>query len=281
MNPTASQLNRFLISPQYSIYYRRLKKIQWTNAARAEYGLLYLLRGRLKFVRGQNSGELSQDQALLIEPSVNVSATGQAVETLLLTLSPAFVTDHAARMRLIGPEATVSFPQMVVEGDYRLGQLAHELALELGEDRPGSEIVILASVQQIMVELLRHYSNMRRSPELELSRVGLIDRRIRRSVELMHLQLDHDLSLKAIAAASYLSPFHFARLFKKLTGATPRAYLAGIRTTRAQSLLADAGLSITEVSSRVGYSSPSHFTKAFREATGVTPRAFRKALVSR
>ena len=66
--------------------------------------------------------------------------------------------------------------------------------------------------------------------ELELSRVGLIDRRIRRSVELMHAQLDQDLSLKEIAAASYLSPFHFVRVFKKLTGTTPHAYLAGIRT---------------------------------------------------
>jgi hypothetical protein len=42
----------------------------------------------------------------------------------------------------------------------------------------------------------RQYSIRRRSDELELSRVGLIDRRIRRSVELMHAQLDQDLSLK-------------------------------------------------------------------------------------
>ena len=217
----------------------------------------------------------------MIEPFVDARAAGQPVELLLLTFSPAFVTDHAVRMRLIGPEATVAFPHWLVKRDERLGQWAQHLVSELAEERPGREIVILASVQQIIVQLLRHYSNMRRSPELELSRVGLIDRRIRRSVELMHAQLGYDLPLKTIAAASYLSPFHFARLFKKLTGSTPHAYLAGIRTTRAQSLLADAGLSVTEISSRVGYSSSSHFTKAFRETTGLTPRAFRKALVSR
>ena len=138
-----------------------------------------------------------------------------------------------------------------------------------------------ALVEQLLVHVLRNYSTPRLSEELELSRVGLVDRRIRRSVELMHTQLDQDLTLRALAAASYLSPFHFARLFKKLTGSTPHNYLAGIRATRAQLLLADTELSVTEVGAQVGYLSASHFTKAFRLATGTTPREFRKGLISR
>jgi AraC family transcriptional regulator len=96
----------------------------------------------------------------------------------------------------------------------------------------------------------------------------------------MYTQLDQDLSLKDVAAASYLSPFHFARLFKKITGSTPHNYLAGIRSARAQQLLAESDLSITEIAARVGYLSASHFTKAFRQAIGTTPRAFRKALIN-
>ncbi|HEX5884541.1 MAG TPA: helix-turn-helix domain-containing protein, partial [Pyrinomonadaceae bacterium] len=137
-----------------------------------------------------------------------------------------------------------------------------------------------ALVEQVLVHILRNYSQPRLSDQLELSRVGLVDRRIRRSVELMYTQLDQELTLKAIAAASYLSPFHFARLFKKLTGSTPHNYLAGIRAARAQLLLAETELSVTEIGARVGYLSASHFTKAFRIATGTTPREFRKALIS-
>ena len=136
-----------------------------------------------------------------------------------------------------------------------------------------------ALVEQVLVHVLRNYSQPRLSDQLELSRVGLVDRRIRRSVELMHTQLDQDLTLKALAAASYLSPFHFARLFKKLTGSTPHSYLAGIRATRAQLLLAGTELSVTEVGAQVGYLSASHFTKAFRLATSTTPREFRKGLI--
>jgi AraC family transcriptional regulator len=134
-------------------------------------------------------------------------------------------------------------------------------------------------VEQLTLHLLRHYANLRRAPDVELSRVGLVDRRIRRAVELMHARLADDLTLEEMAAAAYLSPFHFARLFKKLTGATPHAYLSGLRLARAQSLLAETDFSVTEIALKVGYDSPSHFTKAFRQAAGLTPREFRAALV--
>lgn len=280
MSASPPLLNRFFISPQYSLYYRRVKKLDWATETRPDYAVLLLLGGQLTFRIGEKSSTILQDQALLLSPSASVSVAGQAVEILLLTLAPAFVIDHAVRMGLVGPGAAVAFRVDLIEQDARLTQLARNLATELRDENPGREIVLAALIEQVVVQLLRRYSNMRRSDELELSRVGLIDRRIRRSVELMHAQLDQDLSLKEIAAASYLSPFHFVRVFKKLTGTTPHAYLASIRTTRAQLWLAEPGLSVTEISSRVGYSSPSHFTKAFRQATGLTPREFRKALVS-
>ncbi|MBA2525170.1 MAG: helix-turn-helix transcriptional regulator [Pyrinomonadaceae bacterium] len=280
MSPSPPPVNRFLISPQYSLYYRRVKKLDRAHEANSDYAVILVLDGRLKFRAEEKIGWMLPDQALLLSPSIGATLTGQSVELLQLTIAPALVVEHAVRMHLIGPGTAVAFRSGLVEHDERLAQLARSLTIELRDEKPGREIVLGALVDQIVVHLLRHYSNIRRSEELELSRVGLIDRRIRRSVELMHAQLEQDLSLKEIAAASYLSPFHFVRVFKKLTGTTPHAYLANIRTTRAQLLLAEPNLSVTEISSRVGYSSPSHFTKAFRQATGLTPRAFRKALIS-
>ncbi len=280
MSPSPPPVNRFFISPQYSLFYRRVKQLDGAHQARSDYAVILVLDGRLKFRIGEKSGSMLPDQALLLSPSIGGSLAGQSVELLQLTLTPALVVDHAVRMHLTGPGTAVAFRLDLVEHDERLAQLARSMTTELTDEKPGREIVLDALVEQVVVHLLRHYSNIRRSEELELSRVGLIDRRIRRSVELMHAQLEQDLSLKEIAAASYLSPFHFVRVFKKLTGTTPHAYLASIRTSRAQLLLAEPNLSVTEISSRVGYSSPSHFTKAFRQATGLNPRAFRKALIS-
>ncbi len=275
------QLDRFFVDPRYSIYYRRVNRLRWNNEVSSDYGVLFLLNGQLKYDIGAEAGEIRSGGSLLLEPSQTASASGRSAEFLSLILSSSLVMDCAVRMRLVGSGAAIAFQRRLIEQDEDFLHLASSLAAELSAEDAGREIFIAALIEQIIVHLLRHYSNMRRSDELELSRVGLIDRRIRRAVELMHARLDDDLSLKEIAAASYLSPFHFSRLFKKLTGATPHAYLAGQRVARARLLLAETDLSVTQISSRVGYTSPSHFTKAFRQATGLTPRAFRAALVSR
>lgn len=280
VSPSAPQSNRFLVGPEYSLYYRHQKKFDWNTPARAHYEVIFLFRGSIALVSSEASTVAFKGQSLLLTPSSECTLTGKAVEYLQLSLTPLFVSDHAVRMQLLSTGALVVFAQTLVADDEKLQDWGRWLAAELSEDRPGGEIVIGALVEQVLVHLLRHHASIRRTHHLEFSRAGLVDRRIRRSVELMHAQLAAELSLKEIAAASYLSPFHFARVFKKLTGTTPHAYLAGIRTDRAKLLLANRELSVAEIGARVGYASPSHFTKAFRQATGLSPRAFRNALVS-
>lgn len=281
MTRPLAQLNRFFVSPEYSIYYRRAKQLLWQNQATSGYSLLTTFNGQLNYTVNSKSAALGKSQSVVLEPNTNVTAKGHQVELLFLTFSASLVIQHATTMRLIPPKAIATFTSEHVQKDQKLDRLLTEFVAELTGERPGKEIVMHALVEQTLVHILRNYSTPRLSEELELSRVGLVDRRIRRSVELMHTQFDQDLTLRALAAASYLSPFHFARLFKKLTGASPHNYLAGIRATRAQLLLAQTDLSVTEIGARVGYLSGSHFTKAFRLATGATPREFRNGLISR
>jgi AraC family transcriptional regulator len=281
MNQSLPAVNRFFLRPQYSIYYRRLRRFLWFADGVSDYGVFFLLDGQVTYEIETVTETLGNHQALLFAPGRTVKATGHNVESLLVTFSPAFIVDYVIRARLASRGSAPTFTSSAISQDKRLSQLLTDLADELAHEEVGKEIVIAALTEQVAVHLLRRHSKMRRSDELELSRVGLIDRRIRRAVEFMQTHLDQDLPLKAIAAASYLSPYHFARLFKKLTGTSPHAYLASLRSAAARSLLAETDLSVTAISSRVGYASSSHFTKAFRQATGLTPRDFRSALVSR
>jgi len=279
MTRSLAQLNRFFVSNDFSVSYRRAKQLQWQFHATAGYSLLIALSGQLVYELDGKSFELRSPQFVLFEPNAGVSANAQHAELLCLTFSASLVMQHAAAMQLIPPKSTVTFEREHFSDDQKLDGLFAEFVDELTGQQPGKEIVMHALIEQVVVHVLRNYAQPRRSEELELSRAGLVDRRIRRSVELMYTQLDQDLTLKALAAASYLSPFHFARLFKKLTGSTPHNYLAAIRAARAQLLLAETGLSVSEIGARVGYLSGSHFTKAFRIATGTTPREFRKGLI--
>lgn len=272
-------LNRFLVCPDYSAYYRRAKHFEWESTPGSDYLLVTPLSGHLEYTTDSERGHLDSSRVVIVNPYTPLSVSANAVDLLQLTISSALLIQLAISMNSIPPKSTIAFPPQPLTNDDSLNRLLLGLKKELLADEPGREIVMRALVEQTLVQVLRQHSVARRSDELEISRVGLIDRRIRKSIELMHSQLDQNLSLKDLAAASYLSPFHFARLFKKITGVTPHNYLAAIRTQKAQLLLADHSLSVNAIAAKVGYLSSSHFTKAFRTATGTTPREFRKALI--
>jgi AraC family transcriptional regulator len=87
---------------------------------------------------------------------------------------------------------------------------------------------------------------------------------------------EEDLRLSGIAAAAISSPFHFARLFRQIAGVPPGHFLTAVRMQAAKRLLAETGLSVTNVCLEVGYSSIGTFTRRFTELVGVGPRAFRR-----
>jgi AraC-like DNA-binding protein len=101
--------------------------------------------------------------------------------------------------------------------------------------------------------------------------------RLRRVTEYVQQNLEKDLTLAELAGVVYMSPFHFARLFKGSTGVPPHRFVVRQRISRARSCLAMEGQSIAQISRIVGYRTPSHFITVFRRTLGVTPGAYRAA----
>jgi AraC family transcriptional regulator len=101
--------------------------------------------------------------------------------------------------------------------------------------------------------------------------------RLRRTTEHIQAHLDQDLTLARLGAVVYMSPYHFARLFKRSTGLPPHRFVVRARIDRAATLLAAPGPSIAQISRGVGFRTASHFSTVFRRIMGVTPRAYRAA----
>ncbi len=265
--------NRLLIEASFSVEHRIVARSELDLPAQPDFLLLYVLKSQLPNLKSGTSLPANPNQ------TARLAFDRRKKELLLVRLSPKLLIETAARLRLYQTGSNLLFrlPLEPIE-DARLNLALESIAAELGTGSAGWKEVIRSLVNQLAVYLLREHINVKRSDEIELSRVGMVDRRLRRAIEFMHDNCGQELSLSEIAAAAYLSEFHFARLFKKITGATPHAYLASLRIERARRLLAESDLSIVEVGAMVGYASQSHFTKIFREATGMTPRAFRQAL---
>ena len=108
---------------------------------------------------------------------------------------------------------------------------------------------------------------------------GLPAHKLQRVYALVDSHLGEAMHVRVLAQAVNLSPFHFARMFKKSTGRSPHAYITHRRMERARQLLCDEELSILEVGTLCGYQTQAHFTDVFRKHVGVTPGRYRRLRV--
>jgi len=82
-------------------------------------------------------------------------------------------------------------------------------------------------------------------------------------------------TLKELAASVALSPSYFHRLFKAVTGLTPKAYGTAHRTRLVRAELANPQTSITEAIYGAGFNSNSRFYEGSKDMLGMTPTAYK------
>ncbi len=82
-------------------------------------------------------------------------------------------------------------------------------------------------------------------------------------------------TLAELAARAGLSPHHLHRVFRRLTGLTPRDYAAAQQAQRVRSALAEPAVSVTDAIHAAGYGSSSRFYERSDAVLGMTPTRFR------
>ncbi|MBO5032513.1 MAG: response regulator [Lachnospiraceae bacterium] len=90
----------------------------------------------------------------------------------------------------------------------------------------------------------------------------------------MHYQ--EDLTLNTLADLVYLNPNYLSNVFAQITGCTLNKYIKQIRMEKAQELLLNTNMKVTDISQAVGYPNTSYFCKSFQKLFGTTPERFRQ-----
>jgi len=85
---------------------------------------------------------------------------------------------------------------------------------------------------------------------------------------------DDMLTLDALASAVGVSPYHFHRMFKQITGLTPRAYAVAHRAARVREELGRCP-SVTDAIAEAGFNSSSRFYEKSDAVLGMTPTRYR------
>jgi AraC family transcriptional regulator len=95
-------------------------------------------------------------------------------------------------------------------------------------------------------------------------------------VAVMRERLTEPWTLEEVSRVAHMSPFHFSRVFRRVTGVPPFKFLAALRMQRAKRLLLTTDLRVTDVCLEVGYRSLGTFTTHFRQLVGIGPNQLRR-----
>jgi AraC family transcriptional regulator len=190
-------------------------------------------------------------------------------ETLLLQMSPDYFREKARAA--LGDEVPGLIARYACLDPF-IREVGKALQDELRHD-PRPNAAFLEPLAAVMaVHLARHYGATAWNVA---SPAGLPHHKLKQVQSFVDEHIAESVHVDQLAAAVHMSPFHFARMFKKTTGQPPHMYEVIQRVERAKSLLSDSELPLIDVAVQAGFRTQGHFTGVFRRYTGFTPRAFR------
>jgi AraC family transcriptional regulator len=145
-------------------------------------------------------------------------------------------------------------------------------------------LTVLASFMQQVCETLETNTRQLRTwldtPSSKARRAhlrgGLSPAALRRVQLFVDGNLGKAMRLHDLAARAALSPYHFARAFKRSAGITPRSYVEERRIEAAKRLLSESTQPLAQVAIDVGFGTQSRLTSTFKRKTGFTPGEFRR-----
>ncbi|MEM1280958.1 MAG: AraC family transcriptional regulator, partial [Cyanobacteria bacterium P01_H01_bin.152] len=98
--------------------------------------------------------------------------------------------------------------------------------------------------------------------------------RIHYAQEILLKNLTDPPSLMKLAQQVGMNDYELSQGFKEIFNTTAFSYLRDRRLERAQQLLLEPWMTVTEAARTVGYESRSAFTTAFKQRYGTTPKAY-------
>ncbi|MBD2867478.1 helix-turn-helix transcriptional regulator [Paenibacillus arenilitoris] len=170
-------------------------------------------------------------------------------------------------------EGRLRFPVKPAEQDnavLRYYSLLEEAVAELTEKPPAYQLVVKSKLHALFTLLSRTF--LERQSGGKTSEPYFANReRFKQLIGWIETCFAEKMSVEQAAKQVSLNPYHFCKLFKKLTGRTFVEYVNVCRMNEAERLLHESSDSIAEIASRVGCENANYFTKLYKQYKGMTP----------
>jgi AraC-like DNA-binding protein len=207
--------------------------------------------------------------------SAAVAAAGPASTALLLCGAYQLDRGHVHPL-LLGMPDVIHFPARVGQHP-SLRTAVDLLGAELEARRPGSDAVVTALLDALLLYIVRAWFESARAPDAPAGWAAAItDPTVHGALQRIHERPADPWTVESLAAGVGLSRAAFARRFSALTGQPPLTYLTWWRMVVASRLLRSSDVSLDGVAGQVGYASEFAFAKAFKRHFGIAPGKYRR-----
>lgn len=221
--------------------------------ARKNYGLVFVLTGRMRFESPNEVCEISSGQILMIPDKISYN--------LLYMETTCFYVINFTSMQSISINGFYCFSTHVSQNDLTL---LNRLNMLRSFKKSAWQLESFSILYNLLALLHRETT-----AEYMPSSTYTI---IKPSIEYIEHHFDSpNISNEKLAQVSKLSVSYFRRLFTDCFHVSPMRYVCQMRMEKAKLLLMDTTNSIEEIAYSVGYNSPEHFSRIFKKEVGISP----------
>jgi AraC family transcriptional regulator len=130
--------------------------------------------------------------------------------------------------------------------------------------------------EELTVRLIGAVAGLLARTQRPVRRISVRDeRRVTQAVRRIEQEANEKLSLAALARAVNMSPYHFLRCFRRVTGLTPHQFVLRTRLNRAALRLRRTREPISNIAFDEGFNDLSTFNRRFRRLMGASPGEYR------
>ncbi|RIX60652.1 AraC family transcriptional regulator [Paenibacillus nanensis] len=162
----------------------------------------------------------------------------------------------------------------LIRGDQKTIACMHDLIGELERRDFGYELAIKSELYRLMTLLLRGHVATVLTKDEYAERMKNVERfePVFRYIAEHYME---ELSVDLLCGIAGLSRYHFSRLFKELTGRTVTEYVTAARLDKADHLLRNTPLTVTEVAAASGFNDIYYFSRTFKKHKKISPSQLR------
>ncbi|MGE5558506.1 MAG: AraC family transcriptional regulator [Bacillota bacterium] len=162
----------------------------------------------------------------------------------------------------------------ILRGNPAVTECVTSLIREYEEKKAGFELEIISSVCRLIAILLRDYmEKLLTAKEYDL-KVKSIER-LKKVFSYIEANYTEKITILQCAKLLNVTDSHFCHLFKLATGKSLSNYVNYFRLKKAEALLQNTALSVTEIALATGFNDIAYFSRLFKKYKKSTPLKFR------